>query len=86
MKQKVYSIRDLKAGFWPPQIQVNDEIAKRNFAFTVTNNDGVIGFQPSDFDLYYIGEFEEQTGVMIPADIPQLVMNGSEAFYGKENK
>lgn len=86
MKQRLYSIRDLKAGFWQPNVQMNDEVAKRNFAFSVSNNEGVVGFQPSDFDLFYIGEFEEKTGTLIPVDIPQLLMNGSETFYGKEDK
>ena len=54
MTYNLYSIRDVKTSFMAPHVDMNDEAAKRNFAMMVSNNPGVIGFQPKDFDLYYI--------------------------------
>lgn len=78
MMQRVYAIRDLKSGFYPPSIQKNDEVAMRNFAFSVSNNDVIIGFNPSDFDFYYLGDFDEERGIFVQNDLPKLIMNGSE--------
>lgn len=79
MMQRVYSIRDLKSGFYPPSIQKNDDVAMRNFAFSMSNNEGVIGFAPQDFDFYYLGEFDEEKGLFVQNGLPVLIMNGSEA-------
>lgn len=79
MKKRYYSIRDVKAGFMDLQPDVNDDTAKRNFAYAV-NNVETIAFAPNDFDLYFVGEFDTNSGLFFPENIPVLVASGGEVF------
>lgn len=76
MKYPVYSIRDVKVGFMAPNVDQSDQTAVRQFAFELNNRNGIMNFVPKDFDLYKIGEFEQESGVITPC-IPVLVVNGS---------
>lgn len=40
----MYSVRDVKTTFFPPQIAQNEEDAKRQFAMMINNGDSVLGF------------------------------------------
>lgn len=77
MKFNVYAIRDVHVGFLAPSLDQNDETAKRNFALMVNNNPGVLGFRPSDFDLYNIGQFDADSGLMEPIVPIEFVVNGA---------
>lgn len=66
MKQRVYAIRDKKAGFLSPLVDVNDETAKRNFGFAVQRGDSMFLAFPDDYDLYFIGEYETESGEISP--------------------
>lgn len=75
MKLPIYSIRDVHVGFMAPRIDSNDMTARRWFAFEINNRDGVMNFSPKDFDLYKIGEFEQETGQIFSC-LPELVVSG----------
>lgn len=75
MKFPVYSIRDIHVGFMAPRVESNDYTARRSFAFEINNRDGIMNFSAKDFDLYKIGEFEQETGKFEPC-IPELVVSG----------
>lgn len=82
----VYSVRDLLTGFMAPVVEIDDDVAKRNFEFAVKNADGVLGFRPQDFDLMQIGVFDSETGDLVPCD-PSLVLAGISlrgTFDGKD--
>lgn len=74
---KIYSVRDINVGFNAPFVDINDEVAKRGFAYAVNNTD-MIGFRPSDFDLFCIGEFDKDKGMIVPYDLPELVIHATE--------
>lgn len=76
----IYSMRDKHTGFVSPTFDLNDQTASRNFSMALTKSDGILGFAPSDFDLYCLGSFDTDTGVIVPASLPQLVLTGSQAF------
>lgn len=73
----MYCIRDVKTSFFPPQPAQSDEDAKRNFAMMVNNPSGVMGFSPKDFDLYFVGTFDTEKGVLTPVTPIEFVVSGS---------
>lgn len=79
MKYPVYSYRDAKVGFGQPIVDSNDLSAKRGFAYAINNSVGVMGFQPGDFDLYHIGTFDSETG-MITGQTPGILATGLSVF------
>ena len=75
----VYSIRDQKSGRFMQSVNdVNDETAKRGFAQAVNTPSGIIGFAPKDFDLYKIGEFDDEKGKYTALECIELVVNGAQ--------
>lgn len=86
MKYPVYAIKDLKADFLSPMIDVNDDTAKRNFAQTVNSNTGIIGFAPADFALYRLGEFDSRLGKIVPLEVIDLVCFGSDLVGGNDER
>lgn len=83
MKYPMYSVRDRHTGFMTPSTDFNDNTAKRNFAKAINSDNGIMNFDPGDFDLYRIGEFDTDKGVLIPEKIPQLVISGLSVFGAK---
>lgn len=84
MKKYVYAVRDNKVGFLTPTVEDADAIAIRAFAFSVNNSGGIVGFAPSDFDLYRIGCYDTETSVISPEVPPVLICSGGSVFGVKE--
>lgn len=83
MNYKIFAIRDKYTSFMSPAVDINEEAAKRNFAYAINNNPGVMNFAPSDYDLYQIGTYDSESGV-IDALVPiKFVCNGMEVFNEK---
>lgn len=80
---KIYSVRDINMGFNQPFADVNDDVAKRGFAYAVNSTD-MMGFRPGDFDLYCLGEFDTNTGD-IDCCIPTLICHATEVYTGDRN-
>lgn len=78
----LYAIRDKFQGFMSPQPDQSDESAKRNFAFAINNNPGIMGFAPADFDLFAVGSFDSQSG-KVTEIVQQFICNGQEVFNEK---
>lgn len=91
MKMPVYSERDIAVGFGYPYVAMNDTVAKRNFAYKINNADyNLMNFSPKDFDLYKVGTFDTDTGLVSVENIPELVCSGISVFgvdtYGTNNQ
>ena len=82
MKYGIYSYRDVKAGFMPPQADANDFTAKRGFAYAVNNNN-IMNFSPKDYDLYKVGEFDVDNGIIIGFKVPELICSGVSVLSEK---
>lgn len=82
MKYDVYSIRDKYTGFMSPMLDQSDDAAKRNFAYAVNNNPGVMNYSPADFDLYKVGSFDTKSGD-IKGCVIEFICNGMEVFNEK---
>ena len=73
----MYCFRDNKANdFSPPMCHVNESTAKRDFDMRI-HSDRSMGFSPNDYDLYYVGEFDTETG-SVDSVLPEFVCNGAE--------
>lgn len=82
MVYKLFAIRDKYTGFMAPAPDQSVDSAKRNFAYAVNNNPGVMNYAPADYDLYQIGKFDTESGE-IESMLPEFVCNGREVFNEK---
>lgn len=74
MHLKIFSIRDSKGEIYnQPFFQKTHGEAERNFRELVKDEKSMISKYPDDFDLYYLGQFDDQTGVIQHLDTPQHV-------------
>ncbi len=81
MKVGVYSMRDQLTGFMSPTFELNDQIAVRNFSFALKKPDTLLFASAKDFDLCKIGEFDSETGALIPMD-PKVICQGIAVVKG----
>lgn len=73
MRTSAYSIYDVKdQSFAMPMFVKNDEIAIRNVQAAAGQGSLLLMF-PQDFELYCIGEYESDTGMMIPLEAPRYI-------------
>lgn len=64
---KLFSVFDKKAGTYGPVItQANQVIAIRFFERVAKDKESTIFLYPSDFCLHYLGEFDDNTGMIKP--------------------
>lgn len=71
MKLGIYAMRDNLQGFLSPSVQLNDAVALREFKLNMDRKDTVFNFEPQDFSLYKLGEFDTDTGkiTVIPLEV-----------------
>lgn len=66
----------------PPQCDQNDQTAIRGFAYAINNNN-VMNFSPKDYDLYKVGEFDVDKGVINALKVPVLIASGVNVINGE---
>lgn len=69
---KLYAIRDIKNDYGQIFQWANDQIARRNLAAMQKDNSTIISKFPADFELWKLGEYDSETGV-IYQDRPEPV-------------
>lgn len=74
---RLYAMRDVKAGFLTPTLESTDEIAIRNFqmAFKSARQDSLLFGFPEDYSLYRIGDYDTDSGSILPCAPPQFLCN-----------
>lgn len=73
---KMYSIKDRLNGFIPPVPFSMDEVAQRWYKEMLTENT-TMKLAPDDFSLWYIGEFNTETGELTDSENrKEIVYNG----------
>jgi hypothetical protein len=76
---KMFTIRDAKAEvFNTPFFQKTHGEAERSFRSACQDEKTNIFKYPEDFDLYYLGEYDDQTGKFKPMDTPVHCVKGIE--------
>lgn len=73
MKYGVYSVRDCLNGFGALMCDFNDSTAKRNFKNALSGHKNATC---GDYDLFRIGSFDVDSGVITPEASPVLIMRG----------
>ena len=87
MLSKVYSVRDKKTEmFNPPFYQATHGEAERSFHRLVNDPKTNINQFPEDYDLYYLGEFDDNKGQLISMDSPVHVVQALQLHTGTEAK
>ncbi|WVR22148.1 MAG: DNA binding protein [Malazfec virus 6] len=76
--KKIYAIRDTRADYFnPPFFNNTHGEAERNFQNLVNEKDSRIALHPADYDLYYIGDYDDKEGTIVPQKLPQLVASAA---------
>lgn len=62
----LFAIKDVKVGFKSPFVRQNKELAIRDFKNAVAdkNPNNYLSLNPEDFELWYIGSYDETTGII----------------------
>lgn len=63
MKMKIFSIKDLKAGFQQVFLSANEAVAMRDFGSICNKPDTNYYNFPTDYELWCVGEFDTETGI-----------------------
>lgn len=85
MKLKMFAIHDSVAQqYAPPFVMPNQGTAVRAFVGLCTDQDSRISANPSDFDLYELGTFDDETCIVELEPLPVLVQAGRFALKPKE--
>lgn len=72
MLHEVYTIRDSKSEmFHPPFLQKAKGEAERTFTQLANDPETSIGRFPEDYDLYYLGQFDDNSGRYTTLDTPK---------------
>lgn len=72
-------IRDKLNGFGELMLSPNIPTAKRSFSYAVMNNNSM-AFEPKHYDLYQIGNYDTEKGVIDAFTIPELILEGTNAY------
>lgn len=83
MKKNIYTVYDSKAlAFMQPFYSERHEVAQRHFAAAANDINTDIGRYSTDYTLFCIGEFDDQSGIITPLE--QFQNLGLAASYLKE--
>ncbi|AXL15506.1 nonstructural protein [Microviridae sp.] len=64
-----YAVYDIKAQYYlAPFTSVNDHTAKRAFIGACSDPDTKLYKFPTDYELFHVGEFLEETGELVPVE------------------
>lgn len=79
MIQRIYAIKDSKAGLFNiPFFQVTHGTAERAFLELVKDPQSFVHKYPADYDLYFLGAYDDTTGSIEKELTPQHIVSGSQ--------
>lgn len=82
-RYRLYALRDRIADrFRSVTVDVNDMVAKRNFAYALNNAPELL-WEAKDLELCMIAEFDDVSGVVYPETPIQVVCRGDEVVQEK---
>lgn len=81
MLLKAFSIRDLKVGAYsPPFFQTTIGEAERTFHKLANSKDSTVGQYPEDYELFQVGEYDDQSALLTALAAPQHVIAASQVI------
>lgn len=76
MNYEFYCIYDKVAGLYAlPFANVNEACAIRQFKSILSQGE----YEPTDFDLFFVGSFDSNTGKFVAVDLPKFICHGGIA-------
>lgn len=82
MIKNLFSVYDKKAGVYSnPFTQITPAAALRDFGQATNDPESLLYSNPEDFDLYHLGQFEDESGKFDLLQNPVFLDNA--AFYRK---
>lgn len=83
MLSKICTIYDGKAqAYLLPMYFQSLAQAERSFGDIVNDKEHPIGCHPEDYTLWCIGEWDEQTGIIVVFDVKQSIAEGIQLYRG----
>jgi len=80
---KAYSIRDVRVeAYNRPSFVQNENVMRRSVEEALMSESHAFAFHPEDFQVFYIGEFDDQTGKFEPV-APEHVFNVVDCKKGE---
>ncbi|WNK13117.1 MAG: nonstructural protein [Microvirus sp.] len=80
MLLRAYSIRDSKGEFYhPPFFKRTHGEAERDFMHLCKDEKSMTGQYTEDYDLYYLGTYDDQTGKIQATSSPEHMIKGVHA-------
>ena len=87
MRTKVFSVYDAKALFYGvPFFMPMVGMATRSFGDLIDDPRSAVNKHPEDYSLFLLGEFDDQSGVMVPQTAPSMIITGNEYLSSKKDK
>lgn len=78
MESNMYSIRDLKGQMYnPPFFQPTHGTAERSFRELIRDPQSLCHKYPADYELFFLGTFNDESGAVKPLEIPQHIVSGT---------
>lgn len=82
---RIYTIRDSKGEFFhPPFFKRSHGEAERDFMHLCKDDKTMTGLYSEDYDLYYLGTYDDQTGKMTVGQTPDHITKGIHAKQRQE--
>lgn len=76
MQHQIYAIKDKAANaYLQPIFSVNENTVIRSLKASLTDPNHNFRMHASDYSLYYLGLFDDSTGVLVPLQEPVFVVN-----------
>lgn len=84
---KAYAVRDTKSEIYnAPFFQKTHGEAERSFKQLANDTQSMVGRYPEDFDLYYVGEYDDQTGKFKANAAPEHIIKAVELRDRQNNQ
>lgn len=80
MKLKIFSVRDSAMDAYArPFFTPTVALAARSFRDEVNRPDSEMSKHPADYELFELGEYDEDSGKFVNAESPRSIVRGSDA-------
>lgn len=81
MRLRMYAVHDSLSGFMTPVVEESDPVAVRNFRMacdSVGSSATLMSYNPLDFSLYHIADYDSATGIVTPVVPLELICRGEK--------
>lgn len=77
--KNLYSVYDQLSGFMGPVVDLNDDVAIRNFSYMICNSKEYT-VNAKDYSLYCVGTFDDTTGELVSHVPPHFLVRASSVL------